>query len=62
MFPAWFPRRSRPAAVIVCCFVGAARSGAGAILEGWLVTPVISPSVFVFVCRDVFIKSTNLNE
>lgn len=61
-FPALFPRRSRLAVVFVCCMVAVARSGAGAILEGWLVTHVISPSVIVFVCQHVFIKSTNLNE
>lgn len=34
LFPAWFPRRSGLAAVIVSCIAGVARSVAGAILEG----------------------------
>lgn len=62
LFPAAFPRRSRPAAAIVCGIVGVARSGAGAMLEDWLVTLVISPSVIVFVWQDVFKKSANPNE
>lgn len=62
LFPACSPWRSRPAAVIVCGIVGAVGSGAGAILQVWLVIRVIFASVIVFVWQDVFIKPTGLNE
>lgn len=62
LLPARSPWRSRPAAVIVCGIVGAVGSGAGAILQVWLVIRVIFASVIVFVWQDVFIKPTGLNE